>query len=541
MVPRGAILQIAKMVGRDIRHGAPGPAALAAGSLLAQSGATPELVACLVAEAGKKRPAGRIVEACCFLLESALTELRIAGIGGDAAAHAMLGDASAAIEAAVAAKRLPSDVLMPIARAIAQAGLDPGPALRRATLAAMQDGAAADPASPPRGTPASHLAGIAQALGDDPFAIHAELAASGAAFPPEHRAAMAAELAASDIPALRDAALGFLLDAHPAPGAEVLEVLAEQARRHPLPSRVVERLVSLRPWLPPARQPRMDAAIRSLRANTAAPVPVDRGEVKRLLASLCDGAGAQSLFALVKTGRRYALASVLVRADSGVADAWVRDDMTKREADDIVAQITHATEAVDVSLEFAEMRMSDALATNLAREMLPPFGLLHVTEAVGRGPLLPAATSPMMLADTLLRGRPPGDVGPEATRAAHRDAADWRERFETVGSWFEAGEAIDTLLNPIPSRRKRIAAVLAHHLPGRRAFWAERCAWMAATLKGSGSSESGEWRGFALVARDLAAGKAVAEVPLFAVIAEATVDTFAAGPRTGRHVRLRGR
>jgi hypothetical protein len=150
---------------------------------------------------------------------------------------------------------------------------------------------------------AEQLAPLAEALDQDPFAVHAELAASGAAFPSEHRAAMAGELATSTFPAVRDAALGFLLDSDPAPGIAVLDALVGQARRHPLPSRLVERLVSLRPWLPPARQAKLDATIRALRANTASPLPAPRVEVTRLLASLCDGAGAQSLFALLKTGR----------------------------------------------------------------------------------------------------------------------------------------------------------------------------------------------------------------------------------------------
>jgi hypothetical protein len=63
-----------------------------------------------------------------------------------------------------------------------------------------------------------HLVPLAEGLGHDPFAIHAELSATGAAFPADHRAAMAAERATSSTASLRDAALGFLLDADPAPG-----------------------------------------------------------------------------------------------------------------------------------------------------------------------------------------------------------------------------------------------------------------------------------------------------------------------------------
>jgi len=541
MPPRGAILQIAKMVGQDMARGAPSGRALAAGSMLAQTGATPDLIACLVAEAGKKRPADRIVEACYFLLEGALNDLRIAGNGGDTMAREWLGDACQAVETAVASNRLPPEVLMAITRAFAQAGLEPGPALKDATLAAMEDDISANPARSRGSDRDDHLASLAEALGHDPFAIHAELAASGSAFPPEHRAAMAAELAASARPAVRDAAFGFLLDSDPAPGAAVLKALAEQARRNPVPSRVVERLVSLRPWLPPARRPKLDATIRSLRANTAAPQQLARGDVTRLLASLCDGAGAQSLFAVVKTGRRYSLASVLVKSDTGVADAWVREDMTKREADGIVGQITGALEAANVPIGFVEKRLAGALVINLARNVPPPFGLLQVTEALGLGLLQPANASPLALAEGLLDGLPPDQTGPAATRAAHHGAADWPQLFDTVGAWFEAGEAIEALLRPIPSRRKRVEAVQTRHLPGRRLFWAELCAWMAATLKDSGADHGEEWVNFALVARDLASGRTLAENPLFDVIAEATADAFAARAPTRRQVSPKGR
>ena len=38
-------------------------------------------------------------------------------------------------------------------------------------------------------------------------------------------------------------------------------------------------------------------------------------------------------------GRRFALASLLIKSQVGVADAWVRDGMTKAEADAVIAEI----------------------------------------------------------------------------------------------------------------------------------------------------------------------------------------------------------
>lgn len=539
MTPRAAILQIAKMVSQDMVRGAPSRGALDAGPMLAQTGATPDLVACLVSEATRKRPSDRIVEACCFLLKSALSDLRIASNGSNPMGRARLAEACRAVETAVTATSLAPHVLMLIARAFAQAGLDPGPALMQGMIAGMDARLSHDPTPPGPGDLAEQLAPLAEALDQDPFAIYSELSATGAAFPSEHRAAMAAELATATTPAVRDAALGFLLDGDPAPGVAMLEALVAHSRTHPAPSRLVERLISLRPWLPSARQARLDAAIRALRANTAAPAPAPRIEVTRLLASLCDGAGAQSLFALLKTGRRFTLASVLIKADVGVADAWVRNDMPKREADGIIAQITGATEAVTVPMGFVQARLADALACNLSRRSPPPFGLLQVTEALGMGILQPAEISPTALAAQLLTDLPPDQTGPDATRAAHVDAADWPERFETVASWFEAGEAVEALLRPIPSRRKRIEAVLTRHLPGRRIFWAERCAWMAATLKDSASEDDAAWRSFALVARSLASGEPLSDVALFDVIAETTVDAYAANtPRRRQAGRM---
>ena len=352
---------------------------------------------------------------------------------------------------------------------------------------------------------------------------------------------MAAELAASSIDGLQEAALGFLLDADPVPGAAVLGALVAQVRRHPVPSRLVERLVCLRPWLPPARQPNLDAAIRALRPRMIAPVVRNEGEIKALLASLCDGAGAQSLFALLKRSRRFALASVLIKADVGVADAWLREGLSKREADGVVAQIIAGAEAAEVSAGFVKMRLADALAMNVDRQTPPPFGLLQVSEALGLGILQPGALSPLALAERLLAGLPSDRADPEATAAAHVDAADWPDQFETVASWFEGGEAVEALLRPIPTRRKRIAAVLTRHLPGRRLFWAERCAWMAAALKNSAADNGEAWLTFALVARDLARGKALVDVPLFDIIAETTVDAFAASTPRPRRAGRRDR
>ena len=249
-------------------------------------------------------------------------------------------------------------------------------------------------------------------------------------------------------------------------------------------------------------------------------------EIRSVLASLCDGADAQSLFALTKRGRRFAVASVLVKTEVGVADAWVREGMTKAEADALIAQIVAAAEAVEVSIALLERRLADALAINVACDLPPPFGLLQVAETLGLGPLHPESTSPLAMVEALLAELPPEWTSTAAAQSAHRASAEWEQKYETVATWFEAGGAVEDLLRPLRTRKRRIEAVSTQLLPARRTFWAERCAWMAATLKEGADEGDNTWSEFALVARDLVGESLLDGIPLARRIAAATVEAF---------------
>ena len=84
MIPRTAIAQIAEKIGRELNSGAePSEEALAAGPILAEAGATPEIVGRLLAEAHRKRPNDRMIHAYAFMLEGALGTLQVQSSGGD--------------------------------------------------------------------------------------------------------------------------------------------------------------------------------------------------------------------------------------------------------------------------------------------------------------------------------------------------------------------------------------------------------------------------------------------------------------------------
>jgi hypothetical protein len=134
--------------------------------------------------------------------------------------------------------------------------------------------------------------------------------------------------------------------------------------------------------------------------------------------------------------------------------------------------------------------------------------------------------SPSAIVETLIADLPPERTGTAAAQSAHRASAKWEEKFETVTSWFEAGETVEDLLRSLRTRKRRIEAISTQLLPAKRKFWAERCAWMAATLKECAGEGDVTWSEFALVARDLVGGTPLNAVPLARRIAVATVEAF---------------
>ena len=210
MTPRTAITQLAKTIGRELEADPrPSESALETGVMLATVGATPELIASLLAESRRNRPDERMINAYAFMLGEALGTLRINANGGNVQADHAIAEVREKLREALTTGIVAPALLMQVARAFAHAELDPGPALQGAVVSGMEAQSATMAIEPEPEDITGHFDSLAAALDNDPFAIHAELAATGAAFPPEHRAAMVSALATSTTAAIREAALGF--------------------------------------------------------------------------------------------------------------------------------------------------------------------------------------------------------------------------------------------------------------------------------------------------------------------------------------------
>lgn len=531
MARKAGITRIAEAVRRELVAGEPGPASRDAGAHLADAGATVEVMQALAAEARRPKPRTGWVEAYAVMLQGALTALRLDANGGTAAAREGLAEARTALLALAGEEALDPTVVMLLARSFAEAAVDPGPEVQAAMARALE----AAPLPPVqygkrsrRGQGGDPLAALAASLDNDPFAVFAEVAAGGAALPPAHRLAMAEAMLASESGAVREAALGWALAPEAELGEGTLALLAAPDAARPVAAATVDRLLRLRPVVPEARRAPLEAALRVLRPQAEAARPAPRAEIRAVLASLPDGAGARSAFALLRQGRHHALASILVKEGEGVADAFVNGGLSRMESEMMAEQIVQGMDALEVSFGFLERLLAAGLAETVARGGMPPFGLLQVAEVLALPPLRAEGVTTEALVAELLEGLPAERTGAAAVDAALAASAEWPAAHGVVASWFEAGEAVDALVRPIRTKPKRVAALLADYLPGRRAVWADRCAWAALALR---EAEEEDWVDFALVARELSGDRPIPEIPLMSVVAATSVQAFATQAR----------
>jgi len=248
MMPRTAIAHIVKLIGRELESGVgPSEGALATGPTLAEAGATNEIAERLFAEAHRKRPNNRMIEAYAFMLEGALGTLRVQANGGDVGAEHTIDEVRNKVDQALGRTDVAPEVLMLLARAFARAELDPGRSVQQAMVNAMEAQSRSGPTALSPEELSDHFAELAAALDNDPFAIYAELASMAAVFPTEHNAAVAGALARSENEAVREAALGFIFSPDRAARSAALVAVTQQPGL--VSSKTVDRLVRMRPWV----------------------------------------------------------------------------------------------------------------------------------------------------------------------------------------------------------------------------------------------------------------------------------------------------
>jgi hypothetical protein len=364
---------------------------------------------------------------------------------------------------------------------------------------------------------------VANSLNGDPFAIHGEVSEFALSLTADVRAALVASLLAQkDVPALRDAALGWLLDDASGVRQIVAQMLEKDAASNS--GTMLRRMIALRNWVPEAGRPALDRAIKASQKKVACE-SWPSAKVLEAYASGCDGSGAQSVFMIVAQGRKRAFAALLFKQDVGIRDAWVSHGGTRAEVDATLQALGTQMDLLPVALEYAATAARHFLGVNAQAGVMPPFGLLDVAEAAGLTSLNPEFQPVDALLASLCAEIAPERATPQAIARALKASASWGETQPMAGSWFEESDEADAILAQGKlSKAKRKVALLAMPMQKRRRWWAALIAWTGYTMKHVQSASG--WEDYVLVARELLGERPLDEFGIMNKIAEATIANY---------------
>ena len=514
------LLQLAKLVAAELRHGGMGPGLQTfRAMLLGERDIVLDILDLLSAEAGRKRQNVELCNALIILFGLALNEARMALESNPAGAEVhLIYQVKRRLVEAIEQGGVPPEFVMALAQQFADAKLDPGDDMR-AAFEAVSMSMEEDQDVGPEAI-GEQFAALADAYGHDPLLIHEELSGQLAAFPEAHRAVIVGTFLTSEVAAMREAALGWLLDPNRALAKQQAQGLAAAAQHGKLSAESAERLVLMRPWLEDDVQELLDKAVRAGRQRNLAPAKKPAVQIAGMFASGCDGSGAQSVFVNLKRGRKLAFASLLVKQGFGVRDTWLREDLSRGELNLLLAEIASSMDLFEASPEIVQVIIAHRLAEHCARAEPPPFGLVQFIEAVGLGQIRPERLTTQSLIDQVLGGVPPERQSPKAIAEALARSKSWPETYAFVQSWYEPGEEA-AIRGAGRARKQREEAVLQTILPAKRARWADLLAWTAKAAQDE--TEGDAAIDFALVARELLGERALTEIPIARWIAEMTV------------------
>ena len=434
------------------------------------------------AKAGKGN--GDRLTAQTFLLANALEELRY---DVEAKKANALTQAARLRERLLHASQQPGTdpaALMLILQQFVVAKLEMGDALRSLMSRLIEtEASAVAAAQSPLEDLGLQFAALTKDLDDDPFAIHTMIDEILQTLPEGMRAMIVLAALSQDAPALREAALGWLLNDFGAVRSVVISALEKGLESGAESGVTLRRMIALRNCLPEAERPQLDRAIKAGRKKvTCASWP--RAKVLEAYASGFDGSGAQSIIMLAADGRKRSVVALLLKQGIGIRDAFVHHRLSKVEADMTLEGMAEQMPLSPTTLDYVAFATRHFLAVNAQSGVLPPFSLLDVAETVGLADVNPGHRGLEDFVASLCADIAPDHTTPEAIAKALKTSALWGHHQPMIDSWFDDSDEAATVLAPrkLP-KAKRKAALLAMPLQKRRRWWAELIAWTAHTMR----------------------------------------------------------
>lgn len=455
------------------------------------------------------------------LLDAALGAARLARESGQKRGDALISSIEGAVELAAGQGQLESFHRLHLARSWAQHGQSAPVALELSEMAntAMGDGPPPDPAMLE-----DLFRDLVAQSGDDALTLHTALTEMFPAMPAQLREAVVEFAVARPDPIFAQLGCYWLLDPSTTIRRAALRGLATRLEGGTLESETTARLTVLRSWMPrDETRAEVDQLLRdALRAGTGQTTPEGHWKVKSACASLPDGSGAQSMAIALTSGKKHAVAMILLKTDYGVKDAYIIPCESSRDQTSLMDRMTEETGALSVPIDYIANTVALALGDGLAHGHPPAPGLIDVAALSGLTALRP---DPGDTAELLSRLSVHADVSAMSAQKRGRlinASKDWWERHDLLRYWHDESDDARQVIEDARGPRAQDRALWAW-LETRREWWAHQIARSAALLDAIGDPDT---ESFTATATALLDGRPLKKIPIMVDIHEQTIEAW---------------
>jgi yecA family protein len=330
------------------------------------------------------------------------------------------------------------------------------------------------------------------------------------------------QMLAQDVPKLVSVGRYFLLDPVGETRTAAAQGLADLAQAGGVDAGLLSDLIQLRKWIPdPDTKRILDRGIKeSLRREPSGGTVPRSWTLHRLVSSLPDGTGSQSILASVSCGSQKCIAALLLKTGHGIKDAYAIPCSSASDQRRTLAEIEASMPMHAVPVDYLPVALAAALGEGLAGDLPPAPGFLDVAEMLGLRDIAPSDISSASLAeiadpDAQLAGLSAAKRGQLIGRSIS-----WVRDHEISSSWFVSDAVLSLALEQVRTERQATQVVWAH-LESQRGFWSSLFARSAAILRHGGGDA---WLVFAAVAHGLDTGRALKKIPIFEMIVALTLD-----------------
>lgn len=373
------------------------------------------------------------------------------------------------------------------------------------------------------------LADLAEGLipdGSTPFETYTGLREVVGAMPAQVTTAFLAQTIGQGDPRMIAVGRYFLLD----PVAEMRDAaiagfgpLAENAH---VDAALLSDLILIRNWVPNGEA--LDALIKTaLRREPSGGTVPQPWQLHRVMTSLPDGTGSQSILGVCSRGSTRAVAAAMIKEGHGIKDAYVIPCSSRGDQKAIVEQIEQAMTMHDVSPSYVASAIGFALGDGLSRGAVTTPGFLDVAPMFGIGDVTPQAGGHVTL---LAAVDPEGELGALSDNRRSRligKSRDWFSEHDISSSWFVSDATLMAALEEA-STAASAKKIVVGYLDEKRDHWTKCFARSALILRHDRRAPPDAWMSFAVVAQALEAGREIKKIPVFEDILGQTLEVAAA-------------